>query len=238
MKIIQNILQKTKASKLLLSMVVVFLVILNVSSVEAKSLKKGDEFIGNSDGILVIRIISSDEVELDTEKKETLLGKYTIDGERVRVVFGFFGTTMVQYYKITPDGLVEKKSGKIYYTKAAVAANDVALLKGYIGTWTDKDSYYFVEISYAGNSIRIRQTSGAPATDGAEFLGKYSEGGIIVVGDRKNFYKYQLPTFKLLENGELLHDCGECGSEDKLKKTAKKMPKVKYSKYSHPVNSD
>ena len=105
--------KKTKASKLWFAMVVVLVVILNVSYVEAKSLKKGEEFKNQSGG--AIRVISSDEVEIDNQGYDIVLGKYSIDGERVRIVI--MGTK-VSYYRITPDGLVEEKTGTIYYSKA------------------------------------------------------------------------------------------------------------------------
>ncbi len=110
--------KKTKASKLWLSMVVVFVVILNVSYVEAKSLKKGEEY-REKDGD-AIRVVSSDEVEIE-QGPDIYLGKYTIVGERVRIVINALGTTMVRYYKITPDGLYEEKGGAIYYSSAGVA---------------------------------------------------------------------------------------------------------------------
>ncbi|HHT9147264.1 MAG TPA: hypothetical protein ACFYD4_16550, partial [Candidatus Wunengus sp. YC61] len=107
--------KKIKASKLWLSMVVVFAVILNVSYVEAKSLNKGEEF-KEKDGD-VIRVVSSDEVEY-TQGGKIFLGKYSIDGERVRIVV--MGT-MVRYYKIIPDGLVDEKLRITYYSSAGVA---------------------------------------------------------------------------------------------------------------------
>ena len=120
MKIIQIILQKAKASKLWFAMAVVFIAILNVSAVEAKSLKKGEEFKQkNGWGI---RVISSDEVEVDGQGNDIFLGKYTVDGEKVRVVTSAFGTAIVMYYKITPDGLVAEKDGTVYYSQAGLAA--------------------------------------------------------------------------------------------------------------------
>ena len=112
--------KKTKASNLWFSMVVLFVVILNVSYVEAKSLKKGEEFKAKS-GSGAIRIVSSDEVEIE-QGPDIFLGKYTIDGERVRIVINALGTTMIRYYKISPDGLVEEKGGSIYYSKAGLVA--------------------------------------------------------------------------------------------------------------------
>lgn len=111
---------KTKVSKLWLPMVVVFMVILSISYVEAKSLKKGEEFkdINKYTGMAkVIRVVSSDEVEIEDEGV-ILIGKYTVDGERVRIVI--MGTT-VKYYQITPEGLAEEKTGKTYYSKGGLA---------------------------------------------------------------------------------------------------------------------
>lgn len=110
---------KTRASKLWFSMVVVFVLLLNVSYVEAKSLKKGEEFKGEHGG--AIRVVSSDEVEIE-QGPDILLGKYTIDGERVRIVINALGTAMVRYYKIIPDGLKEEKGGTVYYSNAGVVA--------------------------------------------------------------------------------------------------------------------
>lgn len=107
-------------------------------------------------------------------------------------------------------------------------------LLNYIGTWTDQDNSLLIEISYTSNSIRIREFHGAVEMGGTEYFGKYSGDRIIAVGDPKDFYKFDLPEFKLLENGELQHVCGAC-FDDRLKKTSKKMPKVKYSP---PANDD
>ena len=130
--------KKTKASKLWFSMAVVFVVILNVSFVEAKSLKKGEEFKEKS-GHGAIRVVSSDEVEI--ERGSTIfLGKYTIDGERVRIVVNA-GATMVQYYKITPDGLVEEKDGTIYYSKAYIAAEKEKMISAEVQKRKQEDAF-------------------------------------------------------------------------------------------------
>jgi len=130
MKIISIILRniEPKALHYGLSMAIVFFAIFNVSSVQAESLKNGEIFEFN-DGrrYAAIRVVSSNEVEL--EHKDIgmaggiLLGKYTIDGDRVRIVISGLGT-MVQYYKITSDGLVDEKRGTIFYSKAALAAKE------------------------------------------------------------------------------------------------------------------
>lgn len=111
MKIIQVIHQKTKATKLWFSMVVVFIAMLSTSAVEAKSLNKGEEFKALNGAI--IRINSSEEVEIDGPNG-ILLGKYTIDGDKMRVVTSAFGSAMVIYYKILPFALVDEKENQVF----------------------------------------------------------------------------------------------------------------------------
>lgn len=106
------------------------LLVFNVYLAEAKSLKKGEEFFeykeGNPTG-QIIRIVSSDEVEIEM-RKGIFLGKYTIDDNRMRIVATALGNTMVTYYKVTSDGLVEEKTGVISYTKAIL--NTISKKKG------------------------------------------------------------------------------------------------------------
>lgn len=133
MKIIQTVLQKTKASELWLLMVV-FIAMHNVTSAEAKSLKKGEVFVSCdccfSKGFCIkgdkgtISVVSSDEVEIDGGGRNILLGNYTIDGERVRVVTSALGTAMVTYFKITQDGLIEEKGGRVFYSKDGLQAKE------------------------------------------------------------------------------------------------------------------
>lgn len=129
MKIFQNILKKTKASKLWFSMVVVFMVIFNTSFVEARSLMKGEEY-KETKGEFIIRVVSSVEVEIEKVNKgdgfggHISLGQYTIDGDRVRIVFGGIAGAMVAYYKITPDGLIEEKGGRVFYSKDGLATKE------------------------------------------------------------------------------------------------------------------
>jgi hypothetical protein len=107
-------------------------------------------------------------------------------------------------------------------------------LKRFIGTWTDKDGRILVGIGLAKSKIRIRECSATGTTSGTEFFAKYSHDKITAIGNAQDFYKFQLPSFKLLETGELLHECGDCGP-DTLHKTTTPMPKVPYTP---PVNND
>lgn len=104
--------------------IALFLSFVFCSVSEAKSLKKGEEFYeykrGKPTGE-IIRIVSSDELEIE-KGKDIILGKYTIDGERMRIVATVLGTTKAGYYKITSDGLVDEKTRVIYYSKAGLAA--------------------------------------------------------------------------------------------------------------------
>lgn len=126
MKRIRNEPQQTRASRLWFSIVTAFVAIFSITSVAAESLTNGLEFkeiYGKT-----IRIFSSNEVEID-EKGSILLGKFTIDGERIRIVTSAFGSTNVMYYKITPDGLVAEEGGQIFYSKAGVAGQQVEILE-------------------------------------------------------------------------------------------------------------
>jgi hypothetical protein len=116
----------------------------------------------------------------------------------------------------------------------AATAAGAFYLKEFLGTWTDKDNFYLLELSYVNGRIRIRQCYGADATEGTEFFGRYSDGTITAIGQERDFYKFQFPEFKVLPTGELLHTCGACGP-DGLKRTTKQMPKIPFKP---PVNRD
>lgn len=125
MKIIQNILQKTKASKLWFSMVVVLIAILNVSSVEAGSLQKGEVYsMPNGKG--TIEVISGSELEI-TGNGNTLVAEYAFKGDKLRIVYTVMGAKVVQYYLLTNEGLKEERTGAVYFSKAGLAAQRVAL---------------------------------------------------------------------------------------------------------------
>jgi hypothetical protein len=78
------------------------------------SLKKGEVYkaLNGKDSL---RVVSKDEME----DEDGTVAKYTVEGDKVRVVATALGTTKAFYYKITKDGLVEEKSGKILYSEAA-----------------------------------------------------------------------------------------------------------------------
>jgi hypothetical protein len=109
-------------------------------------------------------------------------------------------------------------------------------LRGFIGTWENRERGGLLEISYVDNRLRIRDCAGPTATSGVEYFARYSNGEIIAVGDPHNFYKFQFPSFKILPNGELHIDCGDCVDAGGLKKSAKTMPRG--IKYVPPVNDD
>lgn len=100
----------------------ILITIFLINRVEAKSLKKGEEFYAGT--IEIIRIVSSDELEIE-KGKDIILGKYTIDGDRMRTVIT--AISKVVYYKITSDGLVEEKSGEIYYSSMTKAGATLSL---------------------------------------------------------------------------------------------------------------
>lgn len=116
--------KKQEVSKLLFSIIVVFVVVLNACSIEAKSLKKGEVY--RSLKGKVIEVISKSELEITEghsyRGKETLLAEYDFKGDKLRVVANVMGTKMVTYYLLTKEGLADEKTGEVYYTKAALAA--------------------------------------------------------------------------------------------------------------------
>lgn len=83
---------------------------------EAESLKEGEEFRDKKGEVM--RIVSSDEIEIGVGN-DIFLGKYTVDGNRLRIVVATSGTTRVLYYGITSKGLKDEKTGEIYYSKEA-----------------------------------------------------------------------------------------------------------------------
>jgi hypothetical protein len=111
-----------------------------------------------------------------------------------------------------------------------------AYLSQFIGTWETNDHGGLLEISYVDNRLRIRDCADPNATSGVEYFARYSNGEIVAVGDPHDFYKFQLPSFKILPNGELHIDCGACVDGEGLKKSAKAMPVG--VKYAPPVNDD
>lgn len=120
--------KKQEVSRLLLSIIVVFVVLLNACSIEAKSLKKGEVFrsLDREDWLYkikggVIEVISKNELEVTVDGK-IILARYDFKGDKLRVVANIKGTEMVVYYLLTEEGLKDEKSGEIYYSKAGLAA--------------------------------------------------------------------------------------------------------------------
>lgn len=78
----------------------------------SSSLKKGEVYRALDGDTL--RIVSKDEAE----DEHGLVGKYTVEGDKVRVVVNALGTTHAVYYKITKEGLEKEKGRKILYSSA------------------------------------------------------------------------------------------------------------------------
>lgn len=102
----------------------------------------------------------------------------------------------------------------------------------FVGTWT-VDLYPIVEIKIIDNQIRIRECYRADTESGIEYWGSFENDVITAKGNPQDFYKFQLPTFKLLENGNLYFDCGAGPYE--LNKSNKKLTA---SRFDAPVNND
>jgi len=109
-------------SKLLFSIIVMFVAVLNACSIEAKSLKKGEVY-RSLDGE-VIEVISSSELEINNGGKTTV-AKYGFKGDKLRAVIG----DEVIYFEIIKAGLKDEKSGKVYYSKAALTALEEKIRK-------------------------------------------------------------------------------------------------------------
>ncbi len=130
-------------------------------------------------------------------------------------------------------------------------------LQGFIGTWeayytvysNDNDKNYghqklsesvpslIFDISVQGNKTKIRicQPSG---TEGDYYFAEYKKGKLTCVGySAEKFYKYEIPSFKKLQNGELLYSDG--GGVYILKHSSTPMDNV-IRKYTllNPINND
>ena len=103
----------------------------------------------------------------------------------------------------------------------------------FVGVWT-VDNYPIIEIKIIDeDKILIRQCYGIDAEEGVEFWGYYNNNEIIAKGNAQDFYKFQIPTFKLLGNGNLYYDCSVGPYE--LKKSNIIMPEIRFLA---PVNND
>jgi len=91
-------------------------IVFNACESEAKSLKSGEVY-QTLDGKDSLRVVSKDEME----DKDGFVARYTVEGDKVRVVVTRLGMTKAHYYTITRDGLVEDKSGGILYSEAGLA---------------------------------------------------------------------------------------------------------------------
>lgn len=90
-----------------------------VNGVEAKSLKKGEVY-SLFNGRETMEVISDSELEI-TKEKDIILAKYNFKDGKLRVVADVLGTTMVRYFVLMKEGLMEEKTGGVYYSKAELA---------------------------------------------------------------------------------------------------------------------
>ena len=97
-------------------LIVAFVLILSIYSAEARSLKKG-EIYRPLDESGVIRVISNNELEFE-EGSDIIVCSYSVDNKTVRVVCAILGSKIVNYYDIIQEGLKERKSKTIFYSKA------------------------------------------------------------------------------------------------------------------------
>lgn len=103
--------------------------------------------------------------------------------------------------------------------------DDVA---AFLGVWT-KDDYPIVEISRRPDGgLLVREFYGKEPSDntGAEYPAALKDKKVVAQLDAKNFYKYEVPTFTLLPNGNLKFDSGV--GPDELVRTTKPMIKAKF----------
>ena len=77
------------------------------------SLKKGEVY-RSLNGKDSLRVVSKDEIE----DEDGIVARYTVEGDKVRVVVTALGMTQAHYLEITRDGLVKEKSGEILYSSA------------------------------------------------------------------------------------------------------------------------
>ena len=88
------------------------------------------------DGRTLIRMISSDELEITTEGTN-LVCKYTKQDDMVRAVVNNFGTTQAVYYRITAEGLQDKE-GRIFYSPTRLeTARQQAEAAMWAAPWAD-----------------------------------------------------------------------------------------------------
>lgn len=67
-----------------------------------------------------ITLISPNECEIGGGR-EILLGEYSRQGDKLRLVLKAMGTNVVQYYDITPEGLRDSRSGQTFLTPELAA---------------------------------------------------------------------------------------------------------------------
>lgn len=115
-----------------------------------------------------------------------------------------------------------------FWRNLAATESPIAL----IGTWQygsqPQDSNQLIEIKGTSAGIRIRVVS-LSGTPGMEFYGRYSNGTITAIGEGADFYKGELPTYRLGKDGALIYTCGVCSQDGNLiYRSSTPMPDVEY----------
>ncbi len=121
---------------------------LNACSAEAKSLKV-DEIYRSPSNNVSYEVVSSTELEI-TRDGGIILATYGTEGDRLRVVYGVLGTTIVEYFKVIPVGLRrEGEEWDIYYSREkyeigllhnAAAVNDAKAVRSLLDKGIDVNS--------------------------------------------------------------------------------------------------
>ena len=171
-----------------------------------------------------------------------------------------YSSVNAQLTATTPSGKKVILNADHTWKEAGASKGEVEIpdyLKKFIGTW---DAYYTVssevndkiyghqkisetkpsllfDIAYQNSKIKIRSCR-TGTKEGVYYFGKYSNGKIACTGfSADRFYKYQIPEFKTLQNGELMYSDGE--GDYVLKHSSTPIDNVKRT-YTllNPVNGD
>ena len=121
-----------------------------------------------------------------------------------------------------------------FWRDLAATESPIALF----GTWHWQDTSLLIEIKGTSTGIRIRVV-GLGDPSGTEFYGRYSNGTITAIGKGADFYKGELPTYRLGKDGALIYTCGVCDQDGNLiYRSSTPMPDVEYSPPSQEFGSN
>jgi hypothetical protein len=72
----------------------------------------------------------------------------------------------------------------------------------------------------------IREVYGLDTAKGVMYKAKYDNGQIVAIGNEKDFYKWTLPTFKVLDEQRSKLEFNSGVGSIELERTNKKMPNI------------